>query len=115
MSIAGQSIAVVHSPMHFGASAAHLPSALQRNATSETGQSMSVQGLQGSPHSRPSQGSTPPQPGQPLEQRPLTHSAFGHDTVPSEHIWHGPMGMGQSPSDMHIDPQVGYVEMQRPI
>jgi hypothetical protein len=76
---------------------------------------MPTQGLQGSPHSTPAQGSLPPQPGQPLEQRPFTHSVCGHDVVPSGHIWHGARIAGQSASLMHIEVQLGYDETQIPI
>src|SRR5688572_19741038 len=106
---------VMHCPSHFGASAAHLPSMLHTNATSLTGQSMPEHGLQGSPHSRPVHGSSPPHPGQPVEQRPFTHSAFGHDAVPSGHIWQGAMGTGHCASVMHCVAQVGKLDTHWPI
>jgi hypothetical protein len=43
------------------------------------------------------------------------HSDDGHDVVPSGQIWQGARIAGQSTSLMHMDPHVGYVEMQRPI
>jgi hypothetical protein len=106
---------VMHCPSHFGASAAHLPSMLHTNATSLIGQSISVHGLQGSPHSRPAHGSSPPHPGQPVEQRPFTHSDFGHDVVPSGHIVQGARIAGHSASVMHCAAHVGNLEMHWPI
>jgi hypothetical protein len=95
--------------MQFGASEAHFPSALQAKAMSGTaGQSIPVHvGLQASPHSRPSHGSLPPQPGQPVAQWPPTHSDFGHEALPSGHNWHGAAMSGQSPSLIQAEPQLG--------
>jgi hypothetical protein len=117
MSICGQSIALMHSVPQRGASAAHRPSALHMKATSAAmPQFMPVHaGLQGAPHSRPEQGSLPPQPGQLVEQRPMRHSAFGHDEVPSAHIWHGAAIIAHSALVMHCVSHVGYVDWQRPI
>src|SRR6185503_5866490 len=107
-------MAVVHSPMHLGSSAAHLPSALHMKGIMLPPQSTSMQGLHDSPHSLPAHGSAPPQPGHPVVQRPFTHSDFGHDVVPSGHIWHGAAIAGQPASDMHWAPHVGYVEIHWP-
>jgi hypothetical protein len=108
-STAGQSIAVPHIAPHCGGSAAQRPSALQVKATSlAMPQPMSVQvGLHGSPQARFAHGSPPPHPGQLVVQRPIEHSVFGHDVVPSAHIWHGASTTGHSMSVVHSVAQVG--------